>query len=73
MTETTMTRYQFDIQYLGMVEDKEAFMSHKFITDTVENLVKRLATHDIYVYILFSDMKTVDNVLHIFHRFGIQK
>jgi hypothetical protein len=70
--ETRVTRYQFDIEYLGFVEDKEAFMAHKFITDTVENLIKKLATHDVYVYILFSDMKTVDNVLHIFHRFGIQ-
>lgn len=71
--ETVVTRYQFDIQYLGMVEDKEAFMSHKFTTDTAENLINRLKLYDIYVYILFSDMKTVDNVLHIFHRFGIQK
>jgi hypothetical protein len=71
--ETVVTRYQFDIEYLGMVEDKEAFMAHKFITNTAENLVKILKEHDVYVYILFSDMKTVDNVLHIFHRFGIEK
>jgi hypothetical protein len=71
--ETVVTRYQFDIEYLGMIEDKEAFMAHKFITNTAENLVKILKEHDVYVYILFSDMKTVDNVLHIFHRFGIEK
>ena len=71
--ETTVTRYQFDIEYLSFVEDKEAFMAHKFITDTAENLIKILKTYDVYVYILFSDMKTVDNILHIFHRFGIEK
>ena len=72
-TETTVTRYQFDIEYLRMIEDKEAFMSSQFTIGIAENLIKILKLHDVYVYILFSDMKTVDNVLHIFHRFGIQK
>jgi hypothetical protein len=70
--ETVVTRYYFDSDVLWTVDDKEGYMSHKFTVDTAENLIKKLVTHEVYVYILFSDMKAVNNVLHIFHRFGIE-
>jgi len=70
-TETTVTRYRFDSDDYPMWN--EDMMASTFTADTAQNLIKILKQHDVHVYILFSDMKTVDNVLHIFHRFGIEK
>jgi len=66
---TVMTKYNFSDE-MNFVEDKEAYQASVFTMDTAENLIKLMKSKEIYIYMLFSDMKTFDNILHIFHRFG---
>jgi len=67
---TVMTKYHYEHDALRAVEDKEGYMSYNFTKDTAENLMKLMESKEVYIYMLFSDMKAIDNVLHIFHRFG---
>jgi len=65
---THVTKYQFDSDdYPFLNEDA---MASSFTADTAENLMKLMESKEVYIYMLFSDMKTFDNILHIFHRFG---
>lgn len=68
-TTTLMTTYRFGDE-LNFAEDKEAYMASVFTMDTAENLIKLMKSKEVYIYMLFSDISTNENMLHIFHRFG---
>ena len=65
--ESYMSKYGIDSDELRTISE-EAIIS-RIIEDTVLNLKKLLESKEIYIYILFSDIRNIDNVLHVFNRF----
>lgn len=64
---TYCSKYKFENDGILPTED---FINDQITVDCFDNLSRLLKDRKIGIYILFSNIETVDGILHIYNRFG---
>jgi U3 small nucleolar ribonucleoprotein component len=62
---------RFQRDELSIMSDPKMYMEQQLINILVEIIEGIISTKDIYIYLLFNEIKTVDTTLHVTSRYAI--